>query len=404
MKVDREKLQAMLNASLESIAYRQDKYPTGGIVESDDRFDNGFLYGGGKACYPRTALAEPLPYFGMEDRLRKMIAFWKVCQDQDGSWGGSFQVDEPRPYTGPNRDRHKAQTDTTGYVLRQCGAYFRHSRDTEWLKNNWEMIDKGAEYLISILDGQYNMIPGREEAIVREESGEVDSPKGYHVQINAVCEKGLRDASELALGIGHETKAGRFTSHADKIKKGMEKHLWDEAENRYLWGMDTQGKPFRGAMWFSLMPWYVNRVWDERASSTFWYLWERFYDKDPLIPRSYWSNDYTDLLEGKYSFHTKYSGAGPWIGVSAAIAQMLIWESREDLAAEQINLITQYTDDSNLICEHINTIHPGSEGRFKIYPEEPYAVDRGNLMHLSFFLNLAMELCDKGIIQARNDL
>ncbi len=399
MNVNREKLQAMLDASLESIAWRQDKYPTGGIVESDERFDNGFLYGAGKACYPRTALAEPLLYFGMEDRLRRIIAFWKTCQDRDGSWGGSFKVDEPWPYTGPNRDRHKQQTDTAGYVLRQCGAYYRHTRDAEWLKNNREMIDRGAEYLISVFDEKYRMIPGREEAIIREADGEIDSPEGYHVHINAACEKGLRDAAELALSIGHETKAGRFATYADKIKEAMAEHLWDEKEHRYLWGMDTQGKPFRGAMWFSLMPWYINCVWDEKASSTFRYLWERFYDKDPLIRRSYWSNDFTDLLEGKHSYHTKYSGAGPYIAVSAAIAQMLIWDGREDLAAEQINLITQYTDQTNLICEHINTIHPGSEGSFRIYPEEPYAVDRGNLMHMSFFLNLAMLLCDRGIIQ-----
>ena len=50
MNVDVKKLQAMLDASLESVAYRQDRYPTGGIVESDVRFDNGFVYGKGKTC------------------------------------------------------------------------------------------------------------------------------------------------------------------------------------------------------------------------------------------------------------------------------------------------------------------------------------------------------------------
>ncbi len=395
MMLDQEKLQAMLNASLESIAYRQDKYPTGGIVESDARFDNGFLYGGGKICYPRNALAAPLLYFGMENRLRRAIAFWKACQDKDGSWGQAFEVVEPGPYKG----QHRMQTDTTGYVLRHCGAYYGHSRDGEWLRDNWEMIDKGAEYLIRLFDEKYGMVLGKEEAIIREETGETDSPVGYYTHINAICEKGLREASELAMGVGDETKAGRFASYADKIKEGMDKHLWDEQERRCLWGMDSEGKAFRGAMWFSLMPWYVNGVWDERGSSTFWYLWDKFYDKDPLIRKSYWSNDFTEAMEGRYSHHTKYTGVGPWIGVSPAIAQMLIWEAREDLAAEQINLVTQYTDESNLICEHINTIHPGSEGRFKIYPEKPYAVDRGNLSHLSFFLNLAMVLCDRGVIQ-----
>jgi len=63
-KSDNDKLNRMFSASLESIAYRQDRFDAGGIVESDHRQDNGFLYGGGKTCYPRVFLAKNLLAFG----------------------------------------------------------------------------------------------------------------------------------------------------------------------------------------------------------------------------------------------------------------------------------------------------------------------------------------------------
>ncbi|MCD6377841.1 MAG: hypothetical protein J7L99_03195 [Planctomycetes bacterium] len=395
MNVDVKKLQAMLDASLESVAYRQDRYPTGGIVESDVRFDNGFVYGKGKTCYPRNVLAEPLVFFGMADRLRRSIEFWRLCQDTDGSWGGSYFIDKPEPCRG----RGKLQTDTTGYVLHHCFVYYNHSKDKNWLNEHWEMIEKGADYLTSLVNDEFGMIPGNEEAIIREQYGEVNWPEGYHAHINSACERGLRVAAKMAQDIDKQAQARKYLTAADTIKYNIFQRLWDDNDKRMLFGINLRGEPYRAAMWFSLMPWYLNCTWDEKAHSTFYYLWDKFYDKDPLIRHSYWSNDFTELAEGRESYHSRYSGAGPYIGVSAAIAEMLLWDGNEKLAEDQINLITQYTDESNLICEHINTLHPGSEGSLKVYPEKPYAVDRGNGMHMSFFLHLAIELCKRGIIE-----
>jgi hypothetical protein len=74
--------------------------------------------------------------------------------------------------------------------------------------------------------------------------------------------------------------------------------------------------------------------------------------------------------------------------VSPALTQLLLLSGDVTRATEQIDVFTKYTNDSNLIPEHVNTLNSGKLGNYGLYPSGYYWVDSGNLMHLSFFLRL----------------
>ncbi len=61
----RAKLQAMWDASWESVRWRQDRHKTGGIVESDERVNK--LYW--PWCWPRNFIVEPMLAVKYYDRV-----------------------------------------------------------------------------------------------------------------------------------------------------------------------------------------------------------------------------------------------------------------------------------------------------------------------------------------------
>ncbi|MBA7500203.1 MAG: hypothetical protein GH144_01855 [Clostridia bacterium] len=408
IKTDSEKFNQMIAASLESIAYRQDKYESGGIVESDDRWDNGFMYGiggnRGKACYPRVFITQPLLEFGEFERIRRFLNFWKLCQSPEGNWGQSFNVENPKPMI--QNGSPKQQVDTNGYVLWHCYEYYHYTGDKKWLKENWGMIEKGVEYLLTIYNERFQMLPGREEMVFRGKGIDINGPPGYSLHINAVCKKGLECSSRLAMEYGKDDLASKWSNYARWIGSGIQKYLWCASGKYYIAGIYEDGQPFivepfeMSAVWYQ----YVNdRLWDEKTASTFWAARNIYYNKDRIIPHTYWLLDYEvpgpdgrSVLEGGASNARRWSGMGVQLSLNALTSELLLRGGYPNAATEEIDTLLKYTDESNLAPEHIITVGVGEEVRnFKIYPDKPNAVDRGNLLHLSFFLSLVASLQGK---------
>jgi hypothetical protein len=87
------------------------------------------------------------------------------------------------------------------------------------------------------------------------------------------------------------------------------------------------------------------------------------------------------------------AGKGPYVGVSPAIAHLLLLGVEEAKARQQIEFFSRWTNDSNLIAQNLCTFHAGRN--YSKYPNGHYWVDSGNLFHLSFFLRLAIHYPDK---------
>ena len=378
------KLNRMWSASWESIGWRQDQYPTGGIIESDERVDEGRkLYW--PWCWPRNMLVESMLSEKYFDRVRLFLEFWEKCQPADGGWLHCYDIRTCQSYPGA-----KQETDNVGYMLWHIHAYVEATGDIDWLKKHRKMVFSGADYILSKFNPELNLVWGVEEmTVIDERTGkEIDCPAGYTTGINAVCEKGLRCAADLSAKIGDAQKAKEYAGYASKIARAIDEKLFDESAKTYVLGILDDGTRFLHSFWFILMPGYVNNRWDDHVAATFDYVWSHNHGHDPKIPESVWGCDLRPVMNKTQSCFFEYSGLGPGIGISPAFAHLLLLSGDVSRASQLIELITQYTNDSNQIPEHINTIHKGKCGNYGLYPDGYYWVDSGNLMHLSFFLRL----------------
>ncbi len=277
-------------------------------------------------------------------------------------------------------------------MLNHIARYAAATDDKAWLRAHGDMVLRAGDYICGRFNPQYDLIYGVEEANDIDEQGrEIDLPGGYSTHINTVCAQGLRDGATLAALLGAKEQAKNYRTIAGRVQKAIEERLFDEKRGEYLFGLTKQGHPLLGTLWFKLMPAYVPLRWNERDAGTFWKLWKSSYNLDPKIPGGYWGQDFRPVIGKKESVFFRYSGVGPYIGVSAAIAHLLLLAGEDAKARQQIEFFCRWTNQSNLIPEHINTINAGRNGNCDgLYPHGNYYADSGNLFQLSFFLRLAM--------------
>lgn len=99
------------------------------------------------------------------------------------------------------------------------------------------------------------------------------------------------------------------------------------------------------------------------------------------------------MIGKKESSFFRSAGKGPYVGVSAAIAHLLLLGGEDIKARQQIEFLCRWTNDSHLIPQNVCTFHAG--GSCSRYPNGHYWVDSGSLFHLSFFLRLAVNYPDR---------
>lgn len=377
-----ESLLAMTRAGLESVYWRQDRYPTGGIVESDERVDGGRkLYW--PWCWPRSFIVEPLLAAGQFERVRRFLLFWEACQRPDGDWRHCYDVRDGAEYGSS-----WPETDNAGYMLWHIRNYVEAAGEAEFAQQHWRMIERAADFLSSRFSPEFDLIWGMEEVLLP--GWDPSTPIRYSLHINTICSLGLRSAAEIAGRLGRHRRKTRWLALAERVERlGMEKHLWDAQENVFAYGLTETGQRLTTAvLWMTLMPHFVSRRWNGMIEQTLAYVDRRLYDKDARIPKTYWTCDLTPLLDAGAP-QTRFSGHGIGVGGLALVVDACLRAGRIARAAEQIDTLIRLTHPENrLVPEHVNTVDRGRLGGYSIYPEPQYQVDSGNLLHLSFFLTL----------------
>jgi len=382
----------MTTAGFESVFRRQDQYETGGIVESDERVDEGRnLYW--PWCWPRTYIVKPLLKAGHSDRVRRFLDYWMKCQRDDGSWLHCYDIRDYAEYPG------LPETDNVGYMLRHIWSYIESSNDTGWLETNWGKVVKAVEFLERKYNSELNLVWGVEECDI---PGVGRYPVRYSLHINLICAGGIESAGRLAEVYGADEKGESWKDLAEEIlTKGIKGNLWDAEKDVFSFGLTEDGfKLTAPAAWLTLMPYWLYDRFDYSLESYCNYYRKELYGKDPKIPGCYWSYNFSPVMDAGEQVEDEYSGSGVWIGGLPVVIHALMKAGRQEEAEEQLANIIKYTNpDNKLIPEHINTLHAGKLGRYSTYPEPYYYVDSGNLLHLSFFLTMIADYCQDILVE-----
>ena len=382
-----EPLLKMTTAALESVYWRQDKYPAGGIVESDERVDGGKkLYW--PWCWPRSFIVEPLLALKEYTRVQRFLDFFMRCQRKDGSWGINYSI-----LDGSENRGTIPETDNVAYMLWHIQNYIAASGNITWLTAHWNMVEKAACFLKTQFNAEVHLIWGAEEANV---PGFGDCIPGYALHINIICALGFQSAAKLADMTGRKKLAIEWLALSESIlSDGIEKNLWDKKEKVFAFCLRANGgKVTAPVLWMTLIPHFVLNKWDDRIPHTLDYLDRTLYDRDPVIHNTYWTYDYDPWLKTGQPMISKGTGYGVWVGGLPVLIDACLKAGRLSRAGEQIEKMIELTDpDNNLIPEHVNTMHPGQihnymDSPYSVYPDPSCYVDSGNLVHLSFFLTL----------------
>jgi hypothetical protein len=279
-------------------------------------------------------------------------------------------------------------------------SYVKATEDYNWLKQNWHKIESALKFLLAKFDNKFNLIWGHEEAHI---PGYEKMPIRFSLHINSICAKGLLAASELAQLMGNADLAGQCSETAmNIIQNGIRKHLWDAENRTFSFGLTEDGTRLTAAVaWMTPIAFWLYDFFDDLLCDTLNFLKKSLYNKDSKIKRTYWIYDFDLALNQNKPLENKYSGFGVQIGTLPVIIYACLKAKLFEHAAQQLGILMEFTNpESNLVPEHINTMHPGELGNYSLYPKSYYYVDSGNLLHLSFFLTLIARICPEILIAA----
>ena len=270
-------------------------------------------------------------------------------------------------------------------MLWHIGAYVEKSGDVTWLSQHWKAVKRAGSFLEKKFDADMKLIWGEEEAEISR-----SRKVRFSLHMSSVCALGLAAAKKLAVKMGESSLAGRWQRISHEILSVGIPGLWDDDEGTFAFGLTESGvRVTSPALWMTLMPFWLFNRFDDKLPDTLRYLRRKLYDKDLVIPKTYWFYDYSPFVHGDTPMKNQYSGAGVTIGGLPVLVDALLKAGDIEHAEEQISNIVAYTNPENrLLPEHINTITPGKTGNYSVYPDPYYYVDSGNLLHLSFFLTL----------------
>jgi hypothetical protein len=411
IQTDCQKFNAMIEAAVESIRYRQSLFEHGAIVESDPRMDNGFSYGLQNYC--RTYSGYTLGRLGMTEELERLLGFYRRVQSLDGAFGTAYSAVDPVPLDKLLKsctdqgtiEWLRDETDSTGYVLWHAAEFFRATSNKDWLSENWPWLKRAADAVVSLMDPESYGVRGTEEIILLEETGEeILNPVGYMIQINGTLARGLEAAAYLALGDGDAAGSEYYLAKAALIRRFIKSRLWNQERGRYLVGIQDDGSPYTGPMHFTILPALQCDRWTDRDAQTFQAILPKIHGRDRMIDDAYWSNDFSKAFEG-WSHHQQWSGSGVYLGGYPLAIEALVLSGDAPLAGRFLHQLLELTDESNLSAEHLNTVVTGAQQRegSALYPHPSSHVDRGNFMHLTFFLRLVCKVAGLGQ-NVQNDL
>lgn len=118
------------------------------------------------------------------------------------------------------------------FWINACREYYEYTQDKEFLGEMYPFLIKAARGFIQKINNNgllelqaFNML----------DWAPMDTPdKGVVTHQNAELVKALKDIAVVARILGNECDAGEFDDRAQKIKKAINKYLWDEKRHAYI--------------------------------------------------------------------------------------------------------------------------------------------------------------------------
>jgi glucoamylase len=207
---------------------------TGAVIAAPEQ-DPGFARSGGYGfVWPRDLAFILLAQLaGGRHDLAVPALWWLVhAQGADGLWAQRSWTD------GTFAPSWGTQLDETGAVLVAYGVAARELSDDRLAHALWTSSVRAADALVRSLDGRTGL-PAPSMDLWEERVG-------LHAYTAAATCAGLRAAAELADRFD-PARAARWRVAAERVRAGIDDHLWSEEHGRYLRSIEVARADDEGA-------------------------------------------------------------------------------------------------------------------------------------------------------------
>ncbi len=354
---DHPRLNIIWRNAFESIAFRQDSYTTGGIVESDVRVSPLGGTGYWPWCWARNYIVEPLLEAGEWERCRKWLNFFLECGQRHG-WKNfhCFDVRNYRPWPS-----NWPETDNIGYFLYYAEMYITRSGDDSWFWSNSIALEEAAEHIVSAIDSETGLVHGLEEMCIYHDGHFIDTPVNFGTHVNFLCAAGLQAISKMFHYLDDsEEKTARYAMMAEKVLTAVDRYLFKKeagfeyysigaaqnleavAGNLRQVNSDVEFVVYPGchSPWMQLAKAIIWRCWDDKLEYTWRYIKQRLQVFGEELPGTYWWG--SPLDEYKEHLPEPWMPINPTTGQHAMIAWALLEADHPDEAVEFVEVSMRY--------------------------------------------------------------
>ncbi|GBE19878.1 hypothetical protein BMS3Abin17_00608 [archaeon BMS3Abin17] len=214
MTINKQKADKLYNKSIEIL--KKVQLPNGGTYATP----LGVRY---PYVYPRDHAVVILGFLsaGLDDRAKKALNFI-LSVDADS---GAF----PQRLDSNGRDASykPVQIDGTALTLISLAKYIDKTKDIALAKKYWKRVRRAVEYIVENFD--------EEKELVYTPNSIHEFPpteEGFEIWANCSCYLALKRMSELSNKI--KKNKNQWNKYAEKLKKGILKHLWNTREKRFM--------------------------------------------------------------------------------------------------------------------------------------------------------------------------
>ncbi|UZJ80651.1 glycoside hydrolase family 15 protein [Fictibacillus sp. KU28468] len=279
----------------------------------------------------------------------------------DGSIGSSWH-----PTVGKDgKEQLPIQEDETALVLWAFWEHYKETGDIEFAQSLYRsLIRPGARFLLQFMDEELDL-PNPSYDLWEERRGV------FSFTCSAVY-GGLMAAHSFALLFGEDDRAARYKAGAERVKKGMENHLYDQEAGRFLRGIYlneenreiTKDYTIESSM-YGLFAFGVFSANDERVQSTMEAIERELYIKTPIGGVARYFNDYYF----QQTHEVEKVPGNPWLICTLWLAKWKIAAAvdRNGLkqCREYLNWVVSHAFSSGVLPEQL---HPFSGEPLSVAP------------------------------------
>lgn len=154
---------------------------------------------------------------GHAEDARAFLEFMARNQKANGGWAVNYETDGQPLYDFGDRNNEHDEVGTIPWMMLE---YARTTQDWEWLRGQWPVIQKAAEFLLRFQDARTGLMgPTRD-------LWELSTTDSW-TYTNAADYAGFIAAAEAAGRFADAATAARYAAAAQRIKTGIETYLWN---------------------------------------------------------------------------------------------------------------------------------------------------------------------------------